>query len=118
MAFAMNCHHILEIDLHDCRFLEDESITALISEGPHLRELRLAHCSGITDNAFLRLPPDTSYESLRILDLTDCGELQDAGVQKIVQAAPRLRNLVLAKCRNLTDRAVLAITRLGKNLHY
>ena len=33
-------------------------------------------------------------------------------------AAPRLRNLVLAKCRQLTDRAVLAITRLGKNLHY
>lgn len=118
MAFAMNCHHILEIDLHDCRLLEDDSITALISEGPHLRELRLAHCSRITDNAFLRLQLDMTFESLRILDLTDCGELQDAGVQRIVHAAPRLRNLVLAKCRNLTDRAVLAITRLGKNLHY
>ncbi|KAF2502591.1 RNI-like protein [Lophium mytilinum] len=118
MAFALNCRHILEIDLHDCRLLEDESITALISEGPHLRELRLAHCSRITDNAFLRLPQEATYDSLRILDLTDCGELQDAGVQKIIQAAPRLRNLVLAKCRQLTDRAVLAITRLGKNLHY
>jgi len=59
-----------------------------------------------------------TYESLRILDLTDCGELQDYGVQKIVQAAPRLRNLVLAKCRQITDRAVIAITKLGKNLHY
>jgi F-box and leucine-rich repeat protein GRR1 len=59
-----------------------------------------------------------TYESLRILDLTDCGELQDYGVQKIVQAAPRLRNLVLAKCRQITDRAVMAITKLGKNLHY
>jgi F-box and leucine-rich repeat protein GRR1 len=114
----MNCRYILEIDLHDCKNLEDESITTLITEGPHLRELRLAHCSRITDNAFLSLPHDGLYESLRILDLTDCGELQDAGVQKIVQAAPRLRNLVLAKCRLLTDRAVLAITRLGKNLHY
>lgn len=118
LAFAMNCRYILEIDLHDCKLIEDESITTLIAEGPHLREFRLAHCWRITDNAFLRLPPDTTYEALRILDLTDCGELQDSGVQKIVQAAPRLRNLVLAKCRNLTDRAVLAITRLGKNLHY
>jgi F-box and leucine-rich repeat protein GRR1 len=118
IAFAMNCRYILEIDLHDCKNLEDGSITTLITEGPHLRELRLAHCARITDHAFLRLPPDAVYESLRILDLTDCGELQDAGVQKIVQAAPRLRNLVLAKCRLLTDRAVLAITKLGKNLHY
>ncbi|KAF2020573.1 RNI-like protein [Aaosphaeria arxii CBS 175.79] len=118
ISFALNCRYILEIDLHDCRNLEDESITTLITEGPHLRELRLAHCSRITDQAFLRLPSEATYESLRILDLTDCGELQDAGVQKIIQAAPRLRNLVLAKCKLITDRAVLAITRLGKNLHY
>lgn len=118
VTFASNCRYILEIDLQDCRNLQDQSITTLITEGPQLRELRLAHCSRITDHAFLRLPNDTTYESLRILDLTDCGELQDAGVQKIVQAAPRLRNLVLAKCKLITDRAVLTITRLGKNLHY
>ncbi|KAF2275430.1 RNI-like protein [Westerdykella ornata] len=118
IAFARNCRYLLEVDLFACSNLEDESVTSLITEGPHLRELRLARCTRITDQAFLRLPPDTTYESLRILDLTDCGELQDAGVQKIVTAAPRLRNLVLAKCRRITDRAVLAITRLGKNLHF
>ncbi|KAF2875504.1 ubiquitin ligase complex F-box protein GRR1 [Massariosphaeria phaeospora] len=118
MAFAMSCRYILEIDLHDCKNLEDESITTLITEGPHLRELRLAHCWRITDQAFLHLPQDATYESLRILDLTDCGDLQDSGIQRVIHAAPRLRNLVLAKCRHLTDRAVLAITRLGKNLHY
>jgi len=32
--------------------------------------------------------------------------------------APRLRNLVLAKCKEITDTAVYAISRLGKNLHY
>ncbi|KAF1945725.1 ubiquitin ligase complex F-box protein GRR1 [Clathrospora elynae] len=118
IAFARNCRYILEIDLHDCKNLDDESITTLITEGPNLRELRLAHCWKITDQAFLRLPHEATYDCLRILDLTDCGELNDSGVQKIVYAAPRLRNLVLAKCRNITDRAVLAITRLGKNLHY
>lgn len=90
----------------------------MISEGPQLRELRLAHCLRITDNAFLNLPQDITFESLRILDLTDCAELGDVGVQKIVTAAPRLRNLVLAKCRQISDRAVMAITKLGKNLHY
>lgn len=94
------------------------SVTALIKDGKQLRELRLAQCFRITDEAFLQLPAEQHFEALRILDLTDCNELQDAGLQKIVQAAPRLRNLVLAKCRNITDRGVLAVTKLGKNLHF
>ncbi|KAF2400275.1 RNI-like protein [Trichodelitschia bisporula] len=118
IAFATHCRQLVEIDLHDCRSVEDDAITALITEGPNLRELRLAHCLRLTDNAFLKLPNETTYDTLRILDLTDCSELTDGGVQKIIMAAPRLRNLVLAKCRNITDRAVMAITRLGKNLHY
>lgn len=118
IAFALHCRQLLEIDLQNCRNLEDISITTLLTEGPNLRELRLAHCARITDQAFLQLPPDQTYDALRILDLTDCNELNDAGIQRIVTAAPRLRNLVLAKCRNITDRAVMSIARLGKNLHY
>ncbi|KIW06372.1 uncharacterized protein PV09_02828 [Verruconis gallopava] len=118
IEFARNCKQLLEIDLHGCSLVEDDAVTALISEGSNLRELRLAHCSRITDAAFLNLPFERTFETLRILDLTDCGELQDNGVIKIIAAAPRLRNLVLAKCKQITDRAVLAITKLGKNLHY
>jgi F-box and leucine-rich repeat protein GRR1 len=44
--------------------------------------------------------------------------LTDRAIEKIIDVAPRLRNLVFAKCRNLTDDAVNAISRLGKNLHY
>lgn len=109
---------MLEIDLFRCANVTDQAITALIKEGKQLRELRLAQCFRITDEAFLQLPTEHSYEALRILDLTDCNELQDAGLMKVVQAAPRLRNLVLAKCRHITDRGVSAITKLGKNLHF
>ena len=84
--------------------------------------MRLAHCSRITDSAFLDIPHDPeiprTFDSLRILDLTDCSELGDKGVEKIISNCPRLRNLILAKCRQITDRAVFAITKLGKNLHY
>lgn len=118
MAFADNCHDILEIDLQGCENLTDFAITALIEKGKQLRELRLAYCTRVTDEAFLALPVEMHFECLRILDLTDCNALNDAGLQKIITAAPRLRNMVLAKCRNITDRGVLAITKLGKNLHY
>ena len=83
-----------------------------------LRELRLANCELISDTAFLNLPPNRTYEHLRILDLTSCSRLTDRAVEKIIDVAPRLRNLVFAKCRNLTDAAVLAISKLNKNLHY
>lgn len=98
--------------------MEDDAVTALLTDMTQLRELRLSMCIKITDEAFLNLSYDANFDSLRILDLTGCEELQDYGVQKIIQSAPRLRNLVLAKCRQLTDRAVMAITRLGKSLHY
>ena len=118
MAFADNCHDILEIDLHKCLYVTDMAVTALITQCRQLRELRLAQCSRITDEAFGHLPQHDHFDALRILDLTDCNELTDCGLQKITMAAPRLRNLVLAKCRNIGDRGLQAITRLGKNLHF
>ena len=118
MSVAHYCPYMLEIDLHNCKQVTNISITALISQGKSLRELRVGHCSLITDAAFLDLPKSLSFESLRILDLTACIHLHDDAVEKIIGACPRLRNLVLAKCKEITDRSVLAITKLGKNLHY
>ena len=109
---------MLEIDLHNCLQVSNISITSLIARGRQLRELRVGHCKLITDVAFLDLPRNLSFESLRILDLTACVQLHDEAIEKIIETSPRLRNLVLAKCKEITDRSVLAITKLGKNLHY
>ncbi|KAI5458496.1 hypothetical protein BGZ63DRAFT_47570 [Mariannaea sp. PMI_226] len=117
-AFAENCPNILEIDLHQCTLIGNGPIRNLLARGNCLRELRLAACERIDDDAFLGLPPRITFDHLRILDLTSCTRLTDAAVQKIIEVAPRLRNLVLAKCRNITDAAVHAISKLGKNLHY
>lgn len=93
-------------------------MTELLLQGLSLRELRLAGCDLVSDAAFLSLPNNQTYEHLRILDLTSCVRLTDRAVEKIIDSAPRLRNVVFAKCRNLTDVAVNAISKLGKNLHY
>ncbi|EME48904.1 hypothetical protein DOTSEDRAFT_142386 [Dothistroma septosporum NZE10] len=122
MTVANHSTHLLEVDFYGLQNIENPSITTLLMSCQHLREMRLAHCSRINDSAFLDLPGDMDmpviFDSLRILDLTDCNELGDQGVEKIIQTCPRLRNLILAKCRQITDRAVMAITKLGKNLHY
>jgi F-box and leucine-rich repeat protein GRR1 len=117
-SVARNCRSILEIDLAGCSSIASESVTALLANLSHLRELRLAYCTRINDSAFLNLPPKLQFDSLRILDLTACEQVHDDAIARIIPAAPRLRNLVLAKCKNITDRAVLSICKLGKNLHY
>ena len=117
MSLAQNCPQILEIDFHRCHQITDESITMLLTNLKHLREIRLAYCDLLTNESFLRIPNNKLFDSLRILDLTDCGHITDDAVDKIVKMAPRLRTLTLAKCRQITDRAVNSITRLGKNLH-
>ncbi|KHJ35012.1 putative scf e3 ubiquitin ligase complex f-box protein grra [Erysiphe necator] len=118
IEFSKKCPNMLEIDLHQCKGIGDEPVTALLKNGKSLRELRLANCDLISDSAFLSLPSNKLYEHLRILDLTFCTRLTDRAVVKIIEVAPRLRNLVFAKCRQLTDTAVNAISKLGKNLHY
>jgi F-box and leucine-rich repeat protein GRR1 len=122
MNIAVNSKYLLEIDCFGLQHLESPAITALLTSCPHLREMRLAHCARLNDSAFLDIPYDLekpiTFDTLRILDLTDCGELGDKGVERIIQTCPRLRNLILAKCRQITDRSVFAITKLGKNLHY
>ncbi|KAH8692787.1 putative ubiquitin ligase complex F-box protein GRR1 [Talaromyces proteolyticus] len=118
LSFAENCPSILEIDLHACRQVRSPSVTALLSTLRNLRELRLPYCTEIDSSAFLKLPRQPLFESLRILDLTACENVGDDAVERIIDSAHRLRNLVLAKCKYITDRAVLAICKLGKNLHY
>jgi len=116
---AANCEYLLEIDLYDLPLVESPAISALLTGCLHLRELRLMRCPRITDSAFTSISHDHDpFNSLRILDLTDCSEITDRAVERIVATCPRLRNLLLAKCIHLSDRAVYAITRLGKNLHY
>lgn len=104
--------------MHECKLITSKSVTRLLTTLRHLRELRLAHCVEIDDTAFMSLPSQMTFDSLRILDLTACENVRDDSVERIVNAAPRLRNLVLAKCRFITDRSVMAICKLGKNLHY
>lgn len=70
MAVAQHCPYMLEIDLYKCSQVTNISITNLIARGRQLRELRIGHCNLITDVAFLDLPKNLSFESLRILDLS------------------------------------------------
>lgn len=125
-----NCPHLLELDISGCDKVSNVAIQHLFLNCSAIRELKLQICPQITDGAFEPLQlalspppsrslPDIKYEHLRLLDLTQCALLSDEALIMITTYAKRLRNLVLAKCRNITDLGVTdGICRLGRHLHY
>ena len=96
-----------------------------------LRMLRLAHCPLLTDEAFTSasrwqpeeeagsraLTPPLRYnaENLRILDLAHCN-ITDESLDGIIAHAPKIQNLNITECRQLTDVALDCICRLGESL--
>jgi F-box and leucine-rich repeat protein GRR1 len=142
------CPLLIEIDLNGCSQIDEGAVRDIWTHCNHLRELRLAQCSNIGDPAFpapprLAKPPSSTTNTgsgpstaspivlpllpplllsrplghLRQLDLMSV-HITDEAVGGIVANAPRLRNLVLAKCSTLTDAAVRSISELGRHLQF
>lgn len=106
--------------------ITNSALLAVFSNNGELREFRVNHCNVIDDDAFTmsilaRQPVIDNipyYDQLRLLDLTNVQSITDASVKVIVNAAPKIRNLVLNKCPNISDESVFAICLLGRYLHY
>lgn len=142
------CPLLIEIDLNSCVRVGEGAARDIWSNCFHLRELRLAQCSLISDSAFPvppKLAPQNTNPNtfptteqamsriilpvlpplllsrplvhLRQLDLMAL-QITDDAVTGIIVNAPKLRNLVLAKCSLLTDRAVRSIAGLGRHLQF
>ncbi|KAI9023716.1 hypothetical protein CLU79DRAFT_113912 [Phycomyces nitens] len=122
-VLARNCRSLLEIDLINCAITE-ESLLAIFKHCRELREFRLNQCDNLGDFGFLESDLMTGpvggrpyYDQLRIIDLSGMVKITDDSVISLVEAAPKIRNLVLNKCTNITDKAVMAICNLGRYLH-
>ncbi|KAK9448740.1 SCF E3 ubiquitin ligase [Limtongia smithiae] len=120
LAIAESCPLMLELDLQGCVLVDNAAVSAALTHLRALREFKIGFNPNVTDAAFASFPADGSlqFEALRVLDLTACDKITDASVRKIVDCAPKLRNLVLAKCFNITDRSISHIAKLGRSLHY
>ena len=103
-----------ELRLAQCNLITDEALN--VSEACWRGELPRTQYTNINQSLY-KLDTHMTLESLRILDLTACNNLHDSSVERIIDGAPRLRILILAKCVDITDKSVMAICKLGKNLH-
>lgn len=91
-----------------CEMQDDGIVKASEAVG-----IKIDPAEGIT---MLR-PVTTTFEYLRVVDMTGCPELGDKAVDNLVTNAPKLRQLTLSKCPALTDKSLESIGKLGKHLH-
>jgi F-box and leucine-rich repeat protein GRR1 len=104
--------------------INDTALKSIFNHCRDLRELRISQVdiikTEITDNAFLGSPLSHTryFEQLRLVDFTGITTITDMTLSILINAAPRIRSLVLNKCSGITDEGVLSICRLGKFLHF
>ncbi|TFK55512.1 RNI-like protein [Heliocybe sulcata] len=140
---ARQCPLLLEIDLNGCKLISDVGVRDLWMYSLQMREMRLSHCTELTDAAFPSpptapadgpaitpfpratsaelLPPlhlPHSFDHLRMLDLTACARITDTALAGIIAVSSKIRNLALAKSTQITDIGIESICKLGKQLHY
>lgn len=135
ICLAMNCPRLLEVDFTNCN-INDDALKTIFEYSHDLRELRLSQSDvpvvKISDDAFLTssltLKQNTMqqegplefyyYHQLRLVDFTGISTITDESIAALVQAAPKIRSLVLNKCSNITDEGILSICKLGRFLHF
>ncbi|KAF9076823.1 hypothetical protein BDP27DRAFT_1312648 [Rhodocollybia butyracea] len=141
-ALAKASPRLAELELSGLPLLSPLSVRDIWSFSRKLRTLRLAQCSLLTDKAFPsplditqnddeekplpprpttwleQLPPlilRHTTDNLRILDLSSC-RITDEGLAGIIAHAPKLQNLNISGCSELTDKALESICTLGGHL--
>lgn len=118
LAMYENCKLLVEIDLHNCPNVTDLYLRHIFADLSQLREFRISNAAGITDNLFELIREDHFLEKLRIFDVTGCNAITDRLVERMVECAPKLRNVVLSKCLQITDASLRYLSALGRSLHY
>lgn len=86
--------------------MSDNAIKQLLFSCTCLLELSLYNCMILTGSCF----PDNGYfPALRLLNLSECIQLNDAAIKRITESCPNLRRLDLNNLNNLTESSLSAI---------
>lgn len=119
-VLVQSCPSLVELDIHGCEQITNESLYKIFSQLECLKEFKISKNSNITYECLESSVHGSivSLDRLRILDFTQCSNITDKAIVKLMKLAPKLRNVVLSKCSSITDISLSAIATLSKNLHY
>mmetsp|Transcript_7072 Transcript_7072/g.21557 ORF Transcript_7072/g.21557 Transcript_7072/m.21557 type:complete len:1945 (+) Transcript_7072:1330-7164(+) len=107
-ALCKQCPHLQRVSLRDCAHLESAALAVLLRGCTQLEVLDVSGCSHLGDQAFTSLGPG-SLPVLSRLRLDGLAALSDAGIARLLSAAPALQALSMQRCAALTDTGLSAL---------
>lgn len=126
--------HLEEIDLSNCRKVNDNVVQRLIGWSDEarkehanndqlnqvgsrkLRVLSLSYCKALTDDIMHHIATNAN-ETLESLSLTRCTTITDMGFQYWnYRTFPHLKQLSLKDCTFLTDKAIISVANAAPHL--
>ncbi|XP_023668488.1 protein AMN1 homolog [Paramormyrops kingsleyae] len=114
-ALASSCPGLIVVDLTRCRSITDEGVLALAAQCRLLEVISLSGCLGLTSAALLALA-----QNCKVLHSIYISETRvtDEGVIGLANGmcSSSLKELQMARCQSLTDRAVMAILSNCSNI--
>jgi hypothetical protein len=97
-----------DLNLSDCSFLTDLAIDAIGKKCPQIKRLCLSFCCSLTEKCLVSLTRGCPF--IETLDLSYCGALvTDVAAEGISTGFPKLRQLSLRGCVQLTDKGVASL---------
>ncbi|KAI8337337.1 hypothetical protein BD560DRAFT_485185 [Blakeslea trispora] len=122
VPLVVYCTRLVEIDLTNCH-IDDTLLVSIFEYSHELKELRISQAdmthTRLTEKPFCSaIRQQNSFQQLRFVDLTNVTILTDQSLKRLIDAAPKIRSLVLNRCSSITDEGALRITQLGRYLRF
>lgn len=97
---------------HIPSFLTPMDVHRLLAACPHLKELDLSHCEHAVNDFVLYEFSKFNSRNLTILQLAGCRQLTDEGLHCLTMGSPRLREVSLESCSQITSSSAPSIASL------
>ena len=109
--------NLIHVDFSHCFRLKDKAVTVLSENASNLQSLSLSGCSQVTDEGVHKIA--RNLKQLKRLNLRDVSRLTDAGVSVIANTlANRLEELDVSQCLEVTDQGIEEIGQKMQRLRY
>lgn len=113
-AFGVQFNELEYVDLSECPFLTDSSISTLLSVAPNIRSLLIAFNTSVSGTFLIH---HSYLPKLKVLDISRMAESVSADFcDRIVKCCPNLERINLNDCTQIDDDTILNLTDSLNNL--
>ncbi|KAJ8413999.1 hypothetical protein AAFF_G00065970 [Aldrovandia affinis] len=115
-SLASHCPGLMKYTAYRCKQLSDLSLSAVATHCPLLQKAHVGNQDKLTDDALKKLGERCA--ELRDIHLGQCYNISDAGMVALAQGCPKLQRLYMQENKLVTDKSVRAFAEHCPELQF